>query len=407
MHDLTYSFLEGIKIAQRALWANKTRTILTTLGIVIGVVTVTLMMMIIQGLNSSFQRQISFIGSGTVYVEQWPWIVMDDWWIYRNRPKLTMENFQDVKEQLELAEVVAAYTWTVRPISFKSNTIDRVGIVGVTPDYVYTGGHVPEYGRFVSELDNRSSRKVCVIGADIKRDVFDPYNPIGRHLRVGAHSYTVVGILERQGTSFGESNDNYVMIPLNTLLDNYGHHRSLSIVSKAKDSNNMDAMVDELTGILRRSRSLQPMEDNNFAINRQEALTDFYKRMTAGIYIAGLIIGGIALAVGGIGIMNIMLVSVTERTWEIGMRKAVGAKTTHILWQFLVESMLICSFGGIVGLGLAALGGAAMDKFLPTSLPLWLALLAVLFSSFVGLVFGLLPATRAARLDPITALRQD
>lgn len=407
MKHFIYSLLEGIKIARRALWANKTRSILATLGIVIGVVTVTIMMMIIQGLNRSFAKQISIIGSATVYVQRWPWIIMDDWWRYRNRPRITLKQLEDVKEYSTYAETISAYTWTMRPVAFRSKTNDRIGIVGVTPEYAEASGHAPEIGRFISASDNRSARKVCVIGTDIQKKLFEPYNALGRDIRIGSHKYKVVGIFEKKGTSFGESNDNYIAIPLNTLLANYGSHRDITIIAKAHDQTVLDDMIDELTGIMRRSRGLNPKEESNFSINRQDALTDFYKRMTAGIYAAGVIIGGIALMVGGIGIMNIMLVSVTERTWEIGMRKAVGARTRHILWQFLVESMLICSFGGMLGLAVAALGGQLIDKVLPTSLPLWLALGAIIFSSVVGLLFGLMPAFRAARLDPITALRQD
>ncbi len=404
---LTYSLWEGVLIALRALWANKTRAILTTLGIVIGVVTVTLMLMIIQGLNKSFAKQISTIGSGTVYIQRHPWIIMDDWWRYRNRPRITYESYLDVSEHSKLADVVAAYTWTIRPIAYRSKTSEDIGIIGVTPTYAEAAGHTPEFGRFISELDDRSSRKVCVIGPDIQEKLFDPFNPIGRDLRIGAHNYLVVGILERLGTSFGQSNDNYVMIPINTMLHNYGSQRQLTIVAKTDDPQQVENLVDELTGIMRRSRNLAPREENNFSINQQDALMNFYKRMTAGIYAAGIIIGGIALVVGGIGIMNILLVSVTERTWEIGMRKAVGARTANILWQFLVESMLICSFGGLVGLILAALLGSMIKPHLPVSLPIWLAALAIFFSSFIGLLFGLMPAMRAARLDPITALRQD
>ncbi len=401
------TLLEGLRIAFRALKANKTRTILTTLGIVIGVVTVTLMLMIIQGLNKSFAQQIAFIGSRTVYIEQFPWIIMDDWWRYRNRPRLTMENFEAVKEQADLAESVAAYSWTVRPIAFRDKTSDGVGIVGCTPEFAITSDFIPETGRFITQTDIRTSRKVCVIGSEIAEQFFEPFDPVGRDIRIGAFNFKVVGVLEEKGTSFGESNDNNILIPLSTMMDNYGFRRGVTICVMGYEGGDVEALKDELTGIMRRSRNLTPSEEDNFAINEQSMLMDFYKRITAGVYGAGVVIGGISLLVGGIGIMNIMLVSVTERTWEIGMRKAVGAKNYHILWQFLVEAMTICASGGVIGILLAAAGGQAMKSSLPTSLPIWLALSAMLFSAVVGLIFGLFPAFRASRMDPITALRQE
>lgn len=406
MHG-TQSIFEGIGIAFRALLANKSRALLTTLGIIIGVVTVTLMMMIIQGLNKSFAQQLSILGSGTVYVERYPWIIMDDWWKYRNRPRLTREHFEAIQKYSRLADAVSAYTYTMRSITFRDKSAEGVGIIGVTPQFTITGGFMPEFGRFISDGDMTASRKVCVIGRDIADKIFAPFNPIGRSLRVGKDNFKVVGILEKKGSTFGQSNDNYVLIPFSTLLQNYGSRRDVTISAKAKDPSQVEQLKDELTFIMRRERHLAPLEENNFTINEQSSLTDFYNRMTSGIYAAGLIIGGISLLVGGIGIMNIMLVSVTERTWEIGMRKAVGARTSYILWQFLVEAMIICMAGGTIGILLASLGGYFINKSLPATMSPWLAVSAVLFSAVVGLVFGLFPAVRAARLDPISALRQE
>jgi putative ABC transport system permease protein len=407
MTKFYHSLIEGFNIAWRALIASKTRALLTTLGIVIGVVTVTMMMMIIQGLNQSVAKSLSLLGSGTVYVERYPWIWGEDWWQYRNRPRLTMEHYKIIKEYSKHAETVGAYTYTARPIAFKDKTRERVGIVGVTPETADAMNWMPEFGRFISESDIISSRKVCVIGHDIQEKIFAPYNALGRKLRVGAHNYTVVGISEKRGRMFGESSDDLVMIPATTLIYNYGAHRDFTIVAKAWDSDKLEDLIDELTFLMRRARNIAPKEKNNFSINTQDAVSDLYKQLTAGIYGAGIVLGGISLLVGGIGIMNIMLVSVTERTWEIGMRKAVGAKTTDILWQFLVEAMLICMVGGTLGILIAYLGGKLIGDNLPTSLPAWLALSSMAFSALIGLIFGLFPAFRASRLDPITALRQE
>lgn len=401
------SLWEGFIIATRALLANKTRALLTTLGIVIGVVTVTLMMMIIQGLNNSFKEQISFLGSNTIYVERYPWIWDDEWWKLINRPRIKIEDYREIAKRVSGAEAVAPQVWTGRSVIYRDKALDRVSIMGTSYDYTFiSNGMVPEVGRFITESDNRASRRVCVIGKDVQDELFGNINPIGRKVRIGAFSFSIVGILEKQGSTFGQSHDNVIIIPANTLLNSYGRFRSVTIAVKAEEGVDLARLKDELTGIMRSVRNIRPLDDNNFSINEQSALQDMYKQMTAGVYGAGLIIGGISLLVGGIGIMNIMLVSVTERTWEIGMRKAVGARTGHIMWQFLLEAMIICLAGGTIGILIAQLGGMAVSKALPAELPPWLAAAAVLFSATIGLIFGLFPAAKAAKMDPIQALRQ-
>ncbi|MBS1261719.1 MAG: Macrolide export ATP-binding/permease protein MacB [Calditrichaeota bacterium] len=397
---------EGFVIAHRALVANKTRAALTTLGIIIGVVTVTLMMMIIQGLNQSFQNQISFLGAKTVYVQRWPWVWDDEWWKYINRPRITMDNYEDLRQRSRLAEEMSPMAWTGRSVTRRGKSYDRVSVLGTTPEHARVGSTLPEYGRYISDQDNHAARRVAAIGTAIRDELFGPLDPIGRELRIGANPYKVVGILEKQGNFFGESRDNTIIIPIETLFNDFGRtNRDLMIAVRAAEGVTVADLTDELRGIMRTSRSLKPSEEDDFAINQQDALSNLYNTLTGGVYAAGLIIGGIALLVGGIGIMNIMLVSVTERTWEIGMRKAIGARTAHILWQFLVEAMMICVIGGTVGILLAFLGGQALKQALPAVMPAWLALSAVLFSAGVGLVFGIFPAAKAAKMDPIQALR--
>jgi len=408
MGSAIHSMREGVAIAIKALLANKSRSILTTLGIVIGVLTITVMMMIIQGLNVSFTNQLSVLGTNTIYVDRWPWVITDgSWWKYINRPKIKMRDFEYVNEYSKLAEVIGAGTGTRRTIAYGNERLERVEILGGTPGWGQINAFDVEVGRFLTDSDIRAGRKVCLIGKDVQERLFGSINPLGRKIRVGNHLYRIVGVLERKGSMFGDSLDKRIAMPITTFQSVYGHKRDIQIVIKGRDDVPMEDLIDEVRYLMRRSRSLLPLEEDDFVINRQEVLEEFYKRMTAGIYAAGIIIGGISLLVGGVGIMNIMLVSVTERTWEIGMRKAIGARTTNIMWQFLVESMLICVVGGMIGLGLAALAGLALKSQLPVSLPIWLSFSAVLFSALVGLVFGLFPAAKAAKLDPIVALRQE
>ncbi|MBD3166313.1 FtsX-like permease family protein [bacterium] len=406
---VTSALLEGIRIAFQALVANKTRSALTTLGIIIGVLTVTLMMMIIQGLNRSFTKQISFLGSNTVYVERYPWVWDEDWWKFINRPKITMDEYEFLRERMaSTVEAMSATIWTRRPASYRDRHADRITIAGVTRDAAITWSWVPEYGRFLSHTDIRAGRRVCLIGTDVQDQLFGAINPLGRELRIGGHQYKVIGILERKGKSFGQSLDDAVLIPISTHMNQFGRHRSVEIQIRGHDDASQRELIDNINRYFRQARSLKPLEDNDFSINKQDVLQDLYKQITAGVYSAGLVIGGISLLVGGIGIMNIMLVSVAERTWEVGLRKALGARTSHILWQFLVEAVLICTAGGSVGIVLAYIGGEIIKTTdLDAFMPVWLLFGAVGFSMTIGVIFGLFPAIKAARMDPIVALRQE
>ncbi len=407
MKSLIWDTFEAGRIACGALWANKVRSVLATLGIVIGVMTVVLMVSIVAGLNASFSRQLAAIGSGTVYIQRFPWIIQDDFFIYRNRPRLTMKNYLDVKRYARYASSVTPYVDTMRPIAYGSETLSNIFLIGTDDTYLETTDVLPEAGRFLSPVDAAAGRNVAVIGKNIVRELFGQRNPIGQFIRIGGYNYKVVGTLEEQGSMFGMSMDSQVIVPLTSLMKHFGRRRDLSIIVKAKDPSLVEDLKDELSGILRRSRRLGPGEKDNFSINEQSQLMSTYVQVTSGVYAAGIIIGGISLLVGGIGIMNIMLVSVTERTHEIGIRKALGARRSQILRQFLIESSLICSVGGVVGVGLAWGGGAAISQWLPINLPLTVAFLGMLFAASVGIFFGLFPAVKAAKLDPIVALRKE
>jgi len=407
MFRAIWDTIEGFFIALRALRENKARSILATLGIVIGVMTVVLMITIVEGLNSSFSKQLAQIGSGTIYIQRFPWIIQDDFFIYRNRPRLSLRNYQDVKERAIYASSVTPYIDTVRPVAYKSETLTGVMLIGTDDTYLATTDVLPEVGRFLSPLDATANRDVCVIGITVAQNLFGQENPIGKRLKIGGYHFKVVGVLEEQGSMFGMSMDSQVIVPIGSITKHFGRRRDLSIIVKAKDPSFVEDLKDELTGIMRHTRRLQPGEGNNFSINEQSQLMDTYKQITGGVYAAGIIIGGISLLVGGIGIMNIMLVSVTERTHEIGIRKALGARRNQILRQFLIESALICAIGGVVGVGLAWGGSKLISQYLPAVMPPSVALGGMLFAAVVGICFGLFPAVKAARLDPIIALRKE
>ncbi len=399
--------IEGFLIALRALKANPVRSILTTMGIIIGVLTVVLMITIVQGLNESFKGQISFLGSGILFINKIPWVITDDYFLYRNRPDIEVTEYEAVKEHSKLASTVAISISASKSVRYRERSIQRVEVNGVSDNYIDVMTTYPKYGRFINSIDVQHNRKVAVIGSAVAEELFPRMNPIGRRISISGKKYRVIGTLEEQGKFFGHSLDNVVIIPYGALIKDFGKHHWISILVEAKDPEIMPDLEYELTGIMRRERGLKAGEEDNFSINKQSMLLNFYNQVTSGVYTVGIVIGGISLLVGGIGIMNIMLVSVTERTQEIGIRKAIGAKRINIIWQFLVESAVICSIGGIIGIAIAYLISLALDQFLPTSMPLWVIFFGVGFSAAVGMFFGLWPAAKAAKLHPIKALRQE
>ena len=407
MRTIFWDTIEAAQIAFQSLLANKIRTFLATLGIVIGVMTVVLMVTIVAGLNRSFRKQLSAIGSGTLYIQRFPWIIQNDFFLYRNRPRLTLENYEDIRNQSRLAAATSPQVDTMRPIAYGSATLDNAYIIGTNDTYLQTTDVMPEVGRFISASDYAAHRNVAVIGTDIASKLFESRNPIGQYIKIGSRDFLVIGVLEKQGSMFGMSLDSQVIIPIGAFMKQFGRRRDLAIIVKAKNPDAIEELKDEITGIMRRSRRIPPGKENNFSINEQEQLMSFYRQITSGVYAAGILIGGISLLVGGIGIMNIMLVSVTERTPEIGIRKALGARKSQILRQFLIESAFICIVGGTVGILLAYVGSKIINQWLPTSMPLIIGISGILFAALVGIFSGLYPAAKAALLDPIVALRKE
>jgi len=403
------SLWENVLIALRALAQNKLRAALTTLGIIIGVLTVVSVASIIAGLNKGFASQISALGSNTLFIHKYPWIMKDDFFKYRNRPDITMKDAEYLIKHSQLAESIAPATGTSRDIKFRNNSLSDISVAGVTIEHELIEGYTIADGRYFTQTEIDRDKPSCVIGWEIKEKLFKDINPVGERIKIGDVSYIVIGVMDKRGSLLGHNLDSEVYVPIGTIFKNFGSRRGIRILVKVTSPEMIDEVKDEIRFLLRVSRKLKPQEEDNFSINQQEMLTNMYKQLTGGLYTAAFGIGTLSLLVGGIGIMNIMLVSVAERRKEIGIRKALGAKRRVITFQFIIESIIICSVGGIIAIFFSYLISLVIDKVtpFPSSVPIWSVFMGLGFSTFVGLFFGIYPARRAAKLDPIECLRYE
>ncbi|MBR9978901.1 MAG: ABC transporter permease [Bacteroidetes bacterium] len=409
----TIDIRESIAMATAALKANKLRAFLTLLGVVIGVFSFIGVMTGITVLQDSIESSFNLLGSNTLLVQKYPAISTGPGsrMKYRNRKDITLEHGLYVRENTRLAQYVniQSSTWggTIQYGNRKTNP--NVSITGSTPEILYTENRDIGLGRMFNEQDLQYARNVVVLGADVARFLFPNELPLDRSVRVNNKPMRVIGVFEGKGGMFGGNMDNFVVVPLNTFTNHFGKARRVGIQARAEDQTTYDAMTDEIIGLLRVTRRVPPGEENDFEIVSNESLISEVNNLTFLVRVGTGAVSAIALLAAGIGIMNIMLVSVSERTREIGVRKAIGATKRSILTQFLIEAVVICQIGGLLGVLLGLGGGNILALMLeiPPVLPIGWAVLGLVVTSLIGIVFGVYPAWKASNLDPIEALRYE
>ncbi len=408
---------EIVSMAFDSLHNHKLRSFLTLLGIMIGVTTVIGMVSIIQGLNRSFLSELESIGSDIIIVEKFePGIQVgrlseED----RQRKDLTFEDATVIQEECSYVKAVVASLvvdiYEDVPIKYQNRRSRDAFIVGMSekqPEVLSV--YLPERGRFFTESDVEHRTKVCVLGYELAENLFPHENPMGKEIRIGPEKFQVIGVLKKRGSFFGQSQDNFVGIPVTTLMKHYPYDRSQwQFIAVPTRHEFLEDAIEQIINLLRSRRKVPFGEPNDFAVYTQDTILDLYNQLTGAVYLVMVVISSIGLLVGGIGVMNIMLVSVKERTKEIGIRKAIGARSSDIQKQFLIEAVFLTGTGGmigiIIGFGIALLVKAATP--LPASVSLWSVLAGFFVSVSVGLFFGIFPAQKAAKLDPIVSLRYE
>ena len=416
MNRFVYELTESWRIAAAQMRANMTRSTLTALGVIIGIVAVTLMGTAINGISTGFDKSMSVLGDDVLYVGQWPWKQVDDWWNYRDRKKIKTEYAETLNRMIAATPnsnlVVAVPTSSfLRSVKYGDSEVNNVYVMGTTSGFPLTSTVDCKEGRFFDDIEARGGSSVCVIGYDVADALFPAESPIGKTVLINGQPFKVVGVNSRQGTFLGIfSWDSMVVMPLPAFNKYFSAKSESDVRVKVKDKTRLADAKDELTGYMRRVRGLAPEKKDDFSINEQQAFKSALDPVKNSIAIAGLFITGLSLFVGAIGIMNITFVSVKERTKEIGTRKALGARRRTILLQFLIESTALCLLGGFIGLTIAYLlcsGIAKAFPDFPIHFSVELVVASMLVSVLTGLFSGFAPAWSASRLDPVTALRYE
>ncbi len=404
---------ESAVFAATSIVANKLRTFLTLLGITIGIFSIISVFSVVDALERQIRTSIESLGDNVVYIAKWPWQFGGEyqWWRYVNRPSPRLNELDELQRRTNTVDVAAFMASTTRTVEYLNTSIDRATILGVSVGYEQVRVFDMEEGRFISFPEFNAGRNVAVLGYDMAVNLFPNTDPIGKNIKIFGRNIQVIGVIKKEGTgTFGDSQDEYVILPvqfLNQFIDVNSDRFNPTIMAKAKPGISIEELTDDITGAMRAIRMLKPYADDNFALNETSLLSQGFDGLFSVITMAGWIIGGFSILVGGFGIANIMFVSVRERTSIIGIQKALGAKNYFILWQFLFEAVILSLAGGALGLLLVFAGTRIVASAFELDFALTMAniMLGLNVSAIIGLISGFVPAWTASRLDPVEAIR--
>jgi putative ABC transport system permease protein len=411
----TAELRESFVMAMSALAAHKLRSALTLLGVLVGVFSIIVVMTAVRVMQNNIEGELNQLGANTFQVAKWPAIYFggpEGFQKFWRRKNITLGHGLAVRDRATLAASVGVETdfWSGQATSRFGKSSPTVPLTGALPGNFAARNWSVAEGRALMDTDIDSRRDVCVLGSGLAKTLFPFGSALGERVKFSGINYTVIGVLEAKGAMLGGNQDNFAIIPITTGLSRYGSMwRSVSILVQARDQTSFEDLTEQVRGILRAVRKVPPGTEDDFDIFSSDSLITQFRGITLTVRIVVAVISSIALIAAGIGIMNIMLVSVTERTREIGIRRAVGAKKRNIIAQFILEAIILCQVGGVIGVLLGVLGGNATALFLklPPVFPVDWAIIGVIICSFVGIVFGTYPAIKAARLDPVESLRYE
>jgi len=407
---------ESLTMALGAIVAHKLRSALTLLGVLVGVFSIIVVMTAMRVMQANIERQLSSLGSTTFMIRKWPnayfGISDTDYQKYWRRKNVTLAQAKQLEDKTTLPMAIGVETvfWSGEISTRYKTSAPTVRLYGETPGSFPAHNWNLAEGRLLLDNDVDGTRSVCVLGSGLATNIFPNSSPVGEQVKIDGLNYSVVGVLEPKGGSMGGDMDNFIVVPITTGMNRYGRWwRSLNILVAARDRESYDATLEEVRGALRVIRKVPPGKEEDFEISSNDSMIEQFKSFTRNVRIGVAIVSSIALLAAGIGIMNIMLVSVTERTREIGIRRAIGAKKRNIMVQFILEAIALCEVGGAIGVVLGILGGniLALVMKLPPVVPVDWIIIGLAICSFVGVIFGTYPAWKAANLDPIESLRYE